>query len=146
MNSINTLLIPTFVNSSDFYSNLVTFGARCAQSLAVRRLLLVLYLAGTGLLLAAALDVHITILIIAFACCGLWASPRLSRKNCAMVTPILVLLNLICWREALTIALAYRFSVSQDCRDFLKVSGIVGGSLTLIFIFGKEVFQVLAQF
>ena len=154
MNSINTLLIPTFVSSSDFYSNLVTFGARCAQSLAVRRLLLVLYLAGTGLLLAAALDVHVTILIIAFACCGLWASPRLSRKSSAMVTPILVLLNLICWREAflalpiaaLTIALAYRFSVSQDCRDFLKLSGIVGGSLTLIFIFGKDVFQVLAQF
>ncbi len=154
MNSINAIFVPTFVNGSDFYSNLATFGTRCAQSLAVRRLLLAAYLGGTGLLLAAALDVQIVILIVAFACCGLWASPRLSSRSSAMVTPILVLLNLICWREAflalpiaaLTIALAHRFSVSQNCRDFLKLSGIVGGSLTLIFILGKEVFQVLAQF
>ncbi|MCC7528408.1 MAG: hypothetical protein IT342_07795 [Candidatus Melainabacteria bacterium] len=154
MNSINALLVPTFVSGSDSFSNLATFGVRCAQSLAVRRLLLATYLGGTGLLLAAALDIQTIILIVAFACCGLWASPRLSSRSSAMVTPILILLNLICWREAflalpiaaLTIALAHRFSVNQNCRDFLKLSGIVGASLTLIVILGKEVFQVLAQF
>lgn len=154
MNSINGLLVPTFVNGSDFFSSLATYGARCAKSLAVRRLLFVSYLGSTALLLAAALDVHIVILIVAFSCCGLWASPRLSSKSSAIVTPILILLNLICWREAflalpiaaLTIAIAHRFSVSQNRRDLLRLSGIVGGSLALICIFGKEVFQVLAQF
>ncbi len=154
MNSINGLLVPTFVNGSDFFSSLAPYGARCAQSLAVRRLLVASYLVCTGLLLASALDVHIIILMLAFSCCGLWASARLSSKSCAMITPILVLLNLICWREAflalplaaLTVAIAHRFSVSQNSRDLLKLSGMVGGSLTLVFIFGKEVFQILAQF
>lgn len=154
MNSINALHIPTFENASDFFPSLATHVARYGTSLAVRRLLVASYLVGTGLLLASVLDVHIIVLMLAFTCCGLWASARLSSKSSAMVTPILVLLNLICWREAflalpiaaLTVALAHRFSVSQKCRDFLQLSGIVGGSLTLFFIFGKEVFQVLAQF
>ncbi len=154
MNSINALLVPTFANGSDFFSSLATYGARCAQSLAIRRLLCASYIVGTGLLLAAAVDVHVVILILVFSCCGLWASPRLSSRSSAMVAPMLVLLNLICWREAflalpiaaLTIAIAHRFSVSQNSRDLLRLSGIVGGSLALFFIFGKEVFQVLAQF
>lgn len=154
MNSINVLLIPTLINDSDIFSNTIGHLRRCFQTLAFRRSFLAAYMVCFGLLFILAIDAHITMLCVSFACCGLWISKRLTSKSSAMVIPILVLLNLILWREAflalpiaaLTIAFAVRLPVNQNCRDLLNLSGIFGGSLAILLMFGNEIFQSLARF
>ena len=154
MNSTNPLLVPTIVIGSELTASLRASLTRCAHLATSKQVLLLEYVACSALLLAVALDIQITILIVSFFSCGLWASHRLSRKSSMMLTPIFVLFNLILWREAflalpiaaLTIAIAQRFPVQESWRDFLKLSGVVGASLALIHMYGQGILQSLAAF
>lgn len=154
MNSINVPLVSTLIGDSDFFSNTVGHLKQSVQAFAFRRALVAGYLACSGLLLILALDAHITMLSVSFACCGLWASKRISSKGAAIVVPILMLFNLILWSEAflalpvaaLTMAIQIRLPVNQRSREFLKLSGILGGSATILLMFVREMFQGVAGF
>ncbi len=94
-----------------------------------------------------AIDLHILALSAAFTICGLWAAHRFSQKSCMMVAPVLVLMNLVLWKEAylaiplavLTLVIARRFSVNESWRNFLRVSGVLGGSLAILHMFGHQI-------
>lgn len=146
MNGVHASLSPTFANeipTIDFSSG----ATKRAQSVNWKRTILALYIFCSGMLLVMAIDSHITMLTICFALCGLWASHRLSSHSCKMVTPLLVVLNVILWREmylalpfaALTMALSHRFSVSDRWRGVMTMSALVGASMSILYVFSREI-------
>lgn len=154
MNGIHARINPTLANDSDLASSLKLRTRKYAQSIDMKRVLVTTYFFCSGVVLAMAIDIHITMLTVCFALCGLWASKRLSAHSCKMVTPVLILLNLIVWREmylalpfaALTLCLARHFSVKDSWRNLLRTSGVLGASMSILYVFGNGVLSNIAIF
>lgn len=154
MNGIHAQYNPTFANDSEIALSLKARAKKYARAVDLKRALITTYLLCSGVLLVMAIDIHITMLTICFAVCGFWASNRLSSNSCKMVTPVLVLLNLIVWREmylalpfaALTLALAHRFAVKDSWRNLLRTSGILGASLSILYVFGNGILASVGMF
>ena len=146
MNGVHASLSLTFANeipAIDFNVGATERG----QSVDWKRAVLALHLICSGMLLVMAIDIHITMLTICFALCGFWASHRLSSNGCKMVIPVLVILNVIMWREmylalpfaALALALSRRFSVSDRWRGVMTVSALIGASMSILYVFSREI-------
>lgn len=154
MNGIHAQYSPKFSNDSEIALSLKVRAGRLSQTVDLKRVLNATYLFCSGVLLVMAIDIHITLLTICFAVCGYWASNRLSSHSCRMVTPVLVLLNLIVWREmylalpfaALTLALAQRFAIKDSWRNLLRTSGILGASLSILYVFGNGILSSVGIF
>ncbi|MBX9947837.1 MAG: hypothetical protein K2Y39_01615 [Candidatus Obscuribacterales bacterium] len=154
MNGIHAQYSPKFSNDSEIALSLKVRAGRLSQTVDLKRVLNATYLFCSGVLLVMAIDIHITLLTICFAVCGYWASNRLSSNSCRMVTPVLVLLNLIVWREmylalpfaALTLALAQRFAIKDSWRNLLRTSGILGASLSILYVFGNGILSSVGIF
>lgn len=154
MNGIHALLPPTLDKSTDVVLSSKSFAKKYVQGVSAKQILFSAYISIVGLIFALAIDVHITALVAAFFLSGFWASHRLSSKGAITVAVALVFLNLIAWREAylalpiagLTIAIAQRLAVKQSRRDLLKLSGVVGACLSVLYVFGREILQSVATF
>lgn len=154
MNGIHAQIGPKFLNDSDIASSLKLRAKECDRAVDWKGVLIASYSLCSGVVLAMAIDIHITMLTICFALCGLWASKRLSEQSCKMVTPVLILLNLIVWREmylalpfaALTLCLAHQFAVKDSWRNLLRTSGVLGASMSILYVFGNGVLSNIAIF